>query len=121
MIDVLKFIKEKMEAAGINYQFGEWKGAAKYPYFVGEYTTDDYVDENKKTSGTLILDGWTRNDRLELLHVDKKIKEVFRSLVAVVGDKAFFIRYGGANMFPTGETELKKITITLSIQEWEGE
>ena len=24
MIDVLNFIKEKLEAAGINYQFGEW-------------------------------------------------------------------------------------------------
>ena len=48
MIDVLKFVNEKLEAAGINYQFGEWKGAVKYPYFVGEYTTDDYVDENQK-------------------------------------------------------------------------
>ena len=75
----------------------------------------------KKTSGTLILDGWTRNDRLELLHADKKIKEVFRSLVAVVGDKAFFIRYGGSSMIPTGDMELKKITITLFLQEWEGE
>lgn len=121
MIEVLKLIKEKLEAAGMNYQFGEWKGAIKYPYFVGELTVDDYVDENQKTSETLILDGWTRNDRLELLHADKKIKEVFKSLVAVIGNKAFFIRYGGANMFPTGETELKKITITLFIQEWEGE
>ena len=75
----------------------------------------------KRHQERFILDGWTRNDRLELLHADKKIKEVFKSLVAVVGDKAFFIRYGGANMIPTGETELKKITITLSIQEWEGE
>ncbi len=121
MIEVLKLIKEKLEAAGMNYQFGEWKGAIKYPYFVGELTVDDYVDENQKTSETLILDGWTRNDRLELLHADKKIKEVFKSLVAVIGNKAFFIRYGGANMLPTGETELKKITITLFIQEWEGE
>ena len=35
MIDVLKFINKKLETAGINYQFGEWKGAIKYPYFVG--------------------------------------------------------------------------------------
>ena len=55
MIDVLKFIKEKMEAAGINYQFGEWKGAVKYPYFVGEYTTDDYVDEHKRHQERLFL------------------------------------------------------------------
>ena len=121
MIDVLKFINEKLEAAGINYQFGEWKGAIKYPYFVGEYSSDDYADENQKTSGTLILDGWTRNSDLELLQADKKIKDVFRSLVAVVGNKAFFIRYGGSVPIPSGETELKKITITLFIQEWEGE
>lgn len=121
MIEVLKLVKEKLEAAGINYQFGEWKGDIQYPYFVGEFTSDEYVDENKKTSGTLILDGWTRKDRLELLHADEKIKEVFKSLVAVVGNKAFFIRYGGSFPAKTGETELKKITITLFIQEWEGE
>lgn len=121
MIDVLNFVNEKLEAAGINYQFGEWKGAVKYPYFVGEYTSDDYADENQKTSGTLILDGWTRGNVLELLKADQKIKEVFKSLVAVVGNKAFFIRYGGAFPAQTGETELKKITITLFIQEWEGE
>lgn len=121
MVDVLNFIKEKLEAAGINYQFGEWTGEIMYPYFVGECTSDDYVDENKKTSGTVILDGWTQDSRLELLKADEKIKKVFESLVAVVDDKAFFIRYGGANMVPTGETELKKITITLFIQEWEGE
>lgn len=121
MIEVLKFINEKLEAAGINYQFGEWKGEVKYPYFVGECTTDDYVDENRKTSGTLILDGWTRNSILELINADTKIKEVFKSLVAVVGNKAFFIRYGGSIPAQTGETELKKITITLFINEWEGE
>lgn len=121
MIDVLKFINAKLEAAGINYQFGEWEGTIKYPYFVGEYTSDDYVDENKKTSGTLLLDGWTRGNVLELLKAEQKIKEVFKSLVAVVGNKAFFIRYGGSSMIPTGDMELKKITITLFIQEWEGE
>ena len=121
MIEVLKFINKKLEAAGINYQFGEWKGKIQYPYFVGECTTDDYVDENRKTSGALILDGWTRNSELELLQADETIKEVFESLVAVVGNKAFFIRYGGANMILTGDMELKKITITLFINEWEGE
>lgn len=121
MVDVLNFIKEKLEAAGINYQFGEWTGEIKYPYFVGECTSDDYVYENKKTSGTLILDGWTRNSRLELLKADEKIKKIFASLVAVVGNKAFFIRYGGSSMIPTGDMELKKITITLFLQEWEGE
>ena len=91
MIDVLKIIiKEKLEVAGINYQFGEWTGEIKYPYFVGECTSDDYVYENKKTSGTLILDGWTRNSRLELLKADGKIKKIFASLVAVVGNKAFY-------------------------------
>lgn len=123
MIDVLKFINEKLEAAGINYQYGEWKGEIKYPYFVGEYTSDDYVDENQKTSGTLILDGWDRSGEAELnlARADEKIKNIFRSLVAVVGNKAFFVRYGGSFPAQTGETELKKRTITLFIQEWEGE
>ena len=121
MIEILKFISEKLETAGIDYQFGEWEGAIKYPYFVGEYTSDDYVYENKKTSGTLLLDGWTRGDTLELLKADEKIKEVFRSFIAVVGNKAFFIRYGGSSMIPTVDMELKKITITLFLQEWEGE
>ena len=121
MIDVLNLINEKLEAAGINYQFGEWQGDVKYPYFVGEYTQDDYVDENQKTSGTFLLDGWTRGSRIDLLRADEKIKETFKSLVTVIGDKAFFVRYGGSNMIPTGGMELKKITITLFIQEWEGE
>ena len=57
MIEVLKLIKEKLEAAGMNYQFGEWKGAIKYPYFVGELQLTIMWTRTKKPLRHLFLTG----------------------------------------------------------------
>lgn len=121
MIEILNFINSELDKANIPYEFGEWRSAVTYPYFVGAFTESDYRFEDNCSVGTFTLDGWSCSSMLELLTVNEKIKALFQDLQTVQDNKAFYIRYGGAIPVPTGEEGLYRITITLFTYEWEGE
>ena len=40
-VNGLKFIADKLNAAGIPYCFEEWTKDIQYPYFVGSYTESE--------------------------------------------------------------------------------
>lgn len=122
---VLKTIKESMKEIGINYQFKKWKGHPKYPYFVGSYQEVPTAGEDGMQETSFILTGFARSDGnvdgvLQLEDAKEKIENYFGTGKVVNADgKAVAVFY--ANTFgdlPTGDAELEKIEINLTIKEW---
>ena len=124
---VLKTIKESMKEIGINYQFKKWKGHPKYPYFVGSYQEVPTPGEDGMQETSFILTGFARSDGnvdgvLQLEDAKEKIENYFsraNGKVANVEGTAVAIFY--ENTFgdlPTGDAELEKIEINLTIKEW---
>ena len=122
---VLKTIKDSMKEIGINYQFKKWKGHPEYPYFVGSYQEVPNPLEDGMQEISFILTGFARSDGnadgvLQLEEAKETIKNYFNTgKVAIVDGSAVAIFY--ANTFgdlPTGDAELEKIEINLTIKEW---
>ena len=122
---VLKTIKDSMKEIGINYQFKKWKGHPVYPYFVGSYQEVPTPGEDGMQETSFILTGFARSDGsvdavLQLEDAKEKIETYFDTGKVVNADgSAVAIFY--ANTFgdlPTGDAELEKIEINLTIKEW---
>ena len=122
---VLKTIKDSMKEIGINYQYKKWKGHPTYPYFVGSYQEVPTPGEDGMQETSFILTGFARSDGnvdgvLQLEDAKEKIENYFGTgKVVNVDGSAVAIFY--ANTFgelPTGDAELEKIEINLTIKEW---
>ena len=121
----LKAIKDSMKEIGVNYQFKKWKGHPTYPYFVGSYQEVPTPGEDGMQETSFILTGFARSDGkvdgvLQLEDAKEKIENYFGTLKVVNADgSAVAIFY--ANTFgdlPTGDAELEKIEINLTLKEW---
>ena len=123
---VLKTIKESMKELGINYQFKKWKGHPKYPYFVGSYQEVPTPGEDGMQETSFILTGFARSDGkvdavLQLEEANQTIKNYFNTGKVVTTDSGSVVAIFYANTFgdlPTGDAELEKIEINLTIKEW---
>ena len=118
----LKFISDTLESAGINYEFGEYTSELQYPYFVGEYAETDVENEDGMQETTFILSGFSRDTWLTLEKAKKTIKKLFPQIegkTAILesgsGIAVFFAR---SNNIPTGDYQLKRLEINLTIKEW---
>ena len=123
---VLKTIKESMKELGINYQFKKWKGHPKYPYFVGSYQEVPTAGEDGMQETSFILTGFARSDGnvdgvLQLEEAKETIKNYFKTGKTGTTDSGSVVAIFYANTFgdlPTGDAELEKIEINLTIKEW---
>ena len=123
---VLKTIKESMKELGINYQFKKWKGHPIYPYFVGSYQEVPTPGEDGMQETSFILTGFARSDGkvdavLQLEDAKETIKNYFKTGKTVNTDSGSVVAIFYANTFgdlPTGDAELEKIEINLTIKEW---
>ena len=118
----LEIISDAMDALGLNYDFMEWTGEPIYPYFVGEYQEVDPLNEDGMQESTFLLTGFTRASWLELEDAKEKISTYFnkvggRTVIADNGS-AVAVFYSNSLVIPTGDAELKKIQINLTIKEW---
>lgn len=121
---MLGFINEQMDILAVPYEFGEWSQEVTYPYFVGELSEDEPITEDGAESSTLILTGFHRGKRIDLETIRKKIKKHFPAVCGLRGQTesgAIAVFYGGAFYVPSGEAELQKIQINLTIKEWKGD
>ena len=118
----LAFIDNALTGAGINYEFGEYTSELQYPYFVGEYTETDVENEDGMQESTFILSGFSRDSWLTL----EKAKQTIRALFPPVEGKTAILEsgsgiavfYARSNIIPTGDYQLKRIEIDLTIKEW---
>lgn len=118
----LKLISDGMAALGLNYAFMMWEGEIKYPYFVGEYQEVPPTTEDGLQEADFILTGFTRGSWLELETAKEKIENYFNRISGktVIADNgtAVAIFYANSFVVPTGNAELKRIEIHLSVKEW---
>ena len=124
----LEVISKSMKELGINYQFKRWKGHPQYPYFVGSYQEVPTLGEDGMKETSFILTGFARSDgTVDGVVVLEEAKEKIESCFNTVGGKvvstdsgsvvAIFYENAFGNL-PTGDAELEKIEINLTIKEW---
>ena len=122
----LKMISDAMESLGIEYGFGEYStdenGDVVYPYYVGEYTETESYTEDGLQETTFLLVGFSRGSWLELENTKEQIETYFnqvsgRTVIADNGS-AVAIFYADSLVVATGDAELKRIQINLTVKEW---
>lgn len=119
----MKIISDGMEHMGLEYDVGEYSGnPVKYPYWVGEYTESEPFNESGLLETSFLLTGFSRGSWEQLEDEKEKIENYFNRVsgktVITDNGSAVAIFYAGALIVPTGDAELKRIQINLSIKEW---
>lgn len=122
----LQIIADAMDALGIEYGFGVYRGNAAgkivYPYFVGEYTETPPLYENGLQESAVMLTGFHRGTWEQLEAAKAKIENYFNKVSGktVMADdgSAVIVFYDNAIVIPKEDAELKSIQINLSVQEW---
>lgn len=123
-MDKLKFINEQMDILAVPYEYGEWTSEVSYPYSVGEISEEPIVNEDGSAESTLLLTVFTRGSYLELERIKEKIRKHFNpicGLRATTDSGAIAVFFDGSFPVPTGEANLKRIQINLTIKEWKGD
>lgn len=122
-INALKAVADGMNVLGLEYGFGEYAAnPVKYPYWVGEYQETESFTESGLQEGTFLLTGFSRDSWLTLEEEKEKIENYFNRIggktVITDNGSAVAIFYANALIVPTGDAELKRIQINLTIKEW---
>ena len=120
----LKFINDRLEAAGLNYHFDRYNygsGSPVYPYHVGTYKEHDAENEDGGQETTFTINSWARGARLDLENDKAKIKATFpvNGLTHIFQDgSGIVVSYRRSQPIPTGDTELKRMETILNVKEW---
>ena len=112
-----------MELAGVNYAFEEWRDDPVYPYWIGEYAEFENMNEDGMQETAFTLTGFTRGDRLELEQEKANISRLLEPAgFRTISDdqtSVVVLFYGNALAnIPTGDAELKKIQVNVTVKEW---
>lgn len=121
MIEVLSVINTQLVALGLNYEFGEMtQSPPVYPYWVGEYTEPEPTGEDGMEEPVFMLSGFTRGAHLSLETQAEVIRNYYKHGITVLTNDgaAVIVNYAGGFPVPTGELELKKMQINLSVRLW---
>jgi hypothetical protein len=126
--EALKIISDAMSEMGLNYDFMEYPSPPVYPYFTGEYQEIEPLSEDGLQETAFILNGFARDKGeektafLALEDAKEKIAAYFSKVSGktVITDKgsAVAVFYANSLVVPTGDAELKRLQINLSIKEW---
>ena len=121
-IETLQFINDSLQTAGIPYEFGEWTAnTVPSPYFVGEYEEIEPNTEDGLQEISFLLTGFTRGPWLELEQAKTTIEKLFSKTIgktAILNSVGIAVYYDCALIVPTGDAELKRMEIRLTIKEW---
>jgi hypothetical protein len=122
----LKIISDAMDALGLNYEYMEYhvgKGESLPDlYFVGEYEESPPMNEDGMQEATFILNAFSRGKYLALEEAKEAIENQFNKVSGktVIADNgsAVAIFYANSLVVPTGNAELKRLQINLTVKEW---
>lgn len=116
----IEVIADAMNDMGLEYDFMERKSDPVYPYFTGEYSETPPVSEDGMQECTFILNGFSRDTWLSLEDAKETIKDYFGRMGTVTTAAGHVVAVFYENSFPvpTGDKELKRIQINLTIKEW---
>lgn len=124
MEEVLNFMNSELGTMGIPYEFLEWTQPVSYPYFIGEYNEFEPILENNEEEKTFILTGFGRGKdarmQLERMRglIEKEYDPVNGKIATLNSGSVVAIFYSNSFYVPTGEEELYKIQINLSVKLW---
>lgn len=124
MDEILEFISNELEKAGVPYEFLIWTQPVTYPYFVGEYNEFEPTLESGEQDKTFILNGFCRGEgsRMKLEEMRKIVEKTFPDIdgkIATLNSgSAVAIFYGNSFYVSTGEEELYNLQINLNIKFW---
>lgn len=124
MEEVLNFMNSELETMGVPYEFLEWTQPVSYPYFIGEYNEFEPILENNEEEKTFILTGFGRGKdarmQLERMRglIEKEFDPVNGKIATLNSGSVVAIFYSNSFYVPTGEEELYKIQINLSVKLW---
>jgi hypothetical protein len=112
-----------MTALNLEYGFGVYSAdPVVYPYFVGEYTEEEPMNEDGMQETTFLLNGFSRDTWLTLENARERIENYFHKVggKTVMADdgSAVAVFYANSLIVPTGDAELKRIQINLHCKEW---
>lgn len=118
----LKIISDAMDSLDINYSFMEWTAPPVDTYFVGEYGEVVPLNEDGMQETSFTLNGFTREAWLALENAKETIANYFNKvsgkIVIAENGSAVAVFYANSLVIPTGDAELKRIQINLTIKEW---
>lgn len=120
----LKTIKNAMAALNLEYGFVTYgKSPISYPYFVGEYTEVESVNEDGLQETMFMLtgfargsDGWTKLEQAKAA-IAKYFTREGKAFPADDGSISV-IAYGYSVPVPKDDAELKSMQINLTVKEW---
>ncbi|RHV78154.1 hypothetical protein DXB01_09940 [Clostridium sp. OF10-22XD] len=102
----------------IPYAFMEWQDDPPEAYFVGEYSEGDTPEEDGCQEITFIIDGFTRGSWFSLEKYKQKIEQNIERTAILASGAGVAVFYGNASPVPTGDADLKRIQINLTIKEY---
>lgn len=120
-VEGLGFITKCLEELRIPYEFEEWTQDLSFPFFVGEYTEIEPMNEDGLEEGTFILTGTTTGKYMELESVKELVKNYFGvdGIVAILeSGSGIAVSYETSFPVPTDEQGLHRIQINLNVKEW---
>lgn len=120
-IEGLGFITKCFAEMGIPYEFMEWTQEVSFPFFVGEYSEIESLNEDGLEEGTFILTGTTTGTYLELETVKETVKNYFgyEGITAILDSgSGIAVSYGTSFPIPIDEQEVRRIQINLNVKEW---
>ena len=80
----LAFINTELTSAGIPYEFMEWTSKMVYPYFVGEYTEPEPMNEDGMQESSFMITGTTDGSWLDLEKAKAKIEKLFSNRTVIL-------------------------------------
>ena len=111
-------VADGMKSLGLNYAFLRWEDDPTDPYFTGEYQEIESMTEDGLQECDFILNGYTRGSWADMEAAKEKIEKYFNRTVMADNGSAVAIFYANSLVVPTGDEELKRIEIHLTIKEW---
>lgn len=124
MEEILNFMNSELDRVGVPYEFLEWTQKITYPYFVGEYNEIEPTDESGEEDKTFILTGFCRGKdaRLNLGGMRARVEKAFPAqggkIATLNSGSVVAVFYSNAFYVPTGEAELYRIQINLTVKLW---
>lgn len=115
----LAFINDILTEADINYEFMEWTSDVVYPYWVGEYTESEPLNEDGMQESTFMITGTTNGSWLSLEEAKATIESnLCNQTVILPNGNGLAVFYSGSLVVPTGNEKMKRMQINLLIKEW---
>lgn len=120
MKELLCTISDIMTELEINYDYLELKNKLSYPYVIGEYFENNYVDETHLSEGEFLLTLFDRNvSSMNIIDLNQKIKNKFKDLIKIKNGTAIYLSYGNSLPEQQEAENLKKQEIRIDVQYFE--